>query len=62
MGIAKTEFEKLFAVYDDLTTAIADIHDPVVLSLCSSWKSSKSAYEQALMRISAIVTGHFGAS
>ena len=48
MGTAKTKYEKLFAVYEDLTTAIADIQEPVVSSLCSSWQASKSAYEQAL--------------
>ncbi len=47
MGSTKTKYEKLFAVYEELTTAIADIQDPVLSSLCPSWKSSKSTYEQA---------------
>jgi hypothetical protein len=60
MGTANTKYEKLFAVYEDLITAIADIRDPVISSLCSSWKSSKSAYEQALkagVRKSQIASG-----
>jgi len=41
MSAAKTKYEKLFAVYEDFTTAIADVDDPLVSSLCSSWKSTK---------------------
>jgi hypothetical protein len=48
MSAAKTKYEKLFAVYEDFTTALVNEHDPVVSTLCSSWKSSTSAYEQAL--------------
>jgi hypothetical protein len=42
------------------TTAIADVDDPVVSALCSSWKSAKSTYEQALesgVRKSQIASG-----
>lgn len=48
MGAARTKYEKLFAVYEDLTTAIADIDDPMVLSICSSWKLAESGCEQFL--------------
>lgn len=47
MSAAKTKYEKLFAVYEDFTTAIADINDPCILTLCSSWKAAKNAYRQA---------------
>jgi hypothetical protein len=60
MGAAKTKYEKLFAVYEDFTTAIANVHDPFVSSLCSSWTSSKSAYEKAIeagVRKSQIASG-----
>jgi hypothetical protein len=60
MGAAKTKYEKLFAVYEEFTSAVADVNDLVIVALCSSWKSAKNTYEHALesgVRRSQIASG-----
>lgn len=48
MARSKTRYDKLLATYEDLVTAISDVRDPVIVGFCSSWKSTKTGYEQAL--------------
>lgn len=48
MTRAKTKYDKLLAVYEDLVAAISVVHDPLVVSFCSGWKSMRNAYDQAL--------------
>lgn len=48
MTRAQTRYDKLVAVYEDLAAAISEVHDPLIVSFFSSWKSMRKAYEQAL--------------
>jgi len=46
--VTKTKYEKLFAVYDEYTRAIAGLDDPMASVLCAAWETTKRSYEQAL--------------
>jgi hypothetical protein len=48
MARSKTRYDKLLATYEDLVAAISDVQGPLIACFCSSWKSTKSGYEQAL--------------
>lgn len=48
MTMTKTKYDKLFAVYEEYTRAIAGVNDPMAAMLCASWEATKLTYEQAL--------------
>jgi hypothetical protein len=48
MTTARTKYEKLFAVYEEYTQAIAGLNDPMAAMLCASWETTKRTYERAL--------------
>lgn len=48
MARSTTRYDKLLATFEDLIAEISDVQEPMIAVLCSSWKSTKNGYEQAL--------------
>lgn len=48
MTTTTTKYDKLFAVYEAYTQAIAGVNDPMAAMLCASWEATKRTYGQAL--------------
>ena len=48
MARSTTRYDKLLATYEDLVAEISGVQDPLISGFCSSWESTRKAYEQAL--------------
>ena len=60
MNVTRTKYDKLWAVFEEFSTAIAGFDDPVVSQLPAFWASAKIEYEklvQSGVRKSQIAAG-----